>query len=511
MMFTFLNLLIKSGGWLFIFYCAFLWAYRLLLHPLRKYPGPLFAQVSDAYCGYFAARRCLHLQTYKNLLQYGPVLRQSPNRLIFNSVKAFKDIYQNERFIKSHLYTAAQPDLQNVFLVADRKLHRPKRKLVSGVLSDHSLRNFEPTMLQQINIFLKQILVSSNNPINLTPRCRYLGLDIAGHLGFGYDINLQTEDTYRFLSGALIAGSTRTNLCMQFPPLAWLRTGVIMRFVPNSLRARLLALINKMIATRVAQPVDANNDLLAAYMRETDTDVRQLTQSSLWTEGVFFFSAGGETVAVTLAAAFFYLSRNRDCYDQLATEIRGTFGTDGDIYSGPRLTSCRYLRACIDETLRMSPPVPCTLWREAVSHDQPLLVSGHVIPPGTQVGVNIYSLHHNEEYFPNPFQYMPERWLGSNTTKMANCDAFVPFSIGTRGCAGKTMAYLELSLALAKVLFHFDFDLAPGVMGHLGAGKAGKSKGREREGEYQLYDNFAASHDGPSLVFYARDVPRDWE
>ncbi|KAI0160396.1 cytochrome P450 [Xylariaceae sp. FL1272] len=391
------SLFIGYGGWQCILYCAFLWVYRLLLHPLSKYPGPLIAQVSDAHCGYLAVKRCLHLQSCKNLQQYGPVLRQSQNRLIFNS---------NEQPVKSHFYSAAQPDLQHVSLVADKKLHRQKRKLVSGVLADHSLRGFEPVMLQQINVFLKQLLGLNNEPINLTLRCRYLGLDIAGYLGFG------------FCLGALIAGSIRTNFCMQFPLLAWLRTGVILRSVPSSLRANLFALTNEMIATRVAQPVDAKNDLLATYTRGIDTDVRQLTQSSLWTEALFFFSAGGETVAVTLAAAFFCLSRNRHCYNQLATEIRSTFSADENIYSGPRLTDCRYLHARINETLRMSPPVPCILWREAV----PMI--SHFYP-----------------------------------SRLANRGAFVPFSVGTRGCAGKTMAYLEVSLVLAKVLFHVDFDL----------------------------------------------------
>ncbi|KAI1320140.1 cytochrome P450 [Xylariaceae sp. FL0255] len=432
-----LSLLVGYGGGLCILFFGFVWSYRLLLHPLRKYPGPLIAQASDAYCGYFAVKRCLHLQTYKNLLRYGPVLRQSPNRLVFNS---------NEHFAKFHLYSAAQPDLQN-------------RNLVSRVLADRSLRSFEPTMLHQVNIFLKQLFVSSNQPINLTPRCRYLGLDIAGHLGFGYDINLQTEDTYRFL------------------------------FSPEP------------------QPNDAKNDLLAAYRNETDTDVKRLTQSNLWTEAVFFFQL--ETVAVTLAAAFFYLSLNRDCYDQLAKEIRSTFRDDEDISSGPRLSSCRYLRACIDVTLRMSPPVPCTLWREAASNDQPLTVGGHVIPPGTQVGVNIYSLHHNAEYFPSPFEYMPDRWLGDTTAKMAKRDAFVPFSVGTRSCEGKTMAYLEVSLVLAKTLWHFDFELAPEDLGNIDTGKVGNPKVESVKANTQIYDNFAASHDGPVLVFHPRAVSRE--
>lgn len=79
--------------------------------------------------------------------------------------------------------------------------------------------------------------------------------------------------------------------------------------------------------------------------------------------------------------------------------------------------------------------------------------------------------------------------------------AFAPFSIGVRSCAGKAMAYLESSLIIAKTLWHFDFEPAPGDLGRIGVGNLGNSDGRGREDEYQLYDIFAASHSGPYSAF----------
>ena len=83
--------------------------------------------------------------------------------------------------------------------------------------------------------------------------------------------------------------------------------------------------------------------------------------------------------------------------------------------------------------------------------------------------------------------------------------AFTPFSLGTRGCAGKAMAYLEASLVMAKTLWHFDFETAPGEIGRVGAGVPGKKDGRGRVDEFQLYDAFTAAHDGPNLIFRLRD------
>lgn len=157
---------------------------------------------------------------------------------------------------------------------------------------------------------------------------------------------------------------------------------------------------------------------------------------------------------------------------------------------------------------RMSPPVPSIPWRQQAAEDpqkgEPLIIDGHVIPPGTQIGVSAYALHHNEDYFPSPFTFQPERWLDSaQAAKMR--PAFMPFSIGSRSCAGKAMAYLEASLVVAKTLWHFDLEAAPGRLGCVGGGGPGKGPGRERPDEYQLYDILGSSHSGPYLVFQPRD------
>lgn len=209
-----------------------------------------------------------------------------------------------------------------------------------------------------------------------------------------------------------------------------------------------------------------------------------------------------------MSALFFYLSRNPESYNRLAHEIRSTFTSGGDI-TGPKLTNCRYLRACIDEALRISPPAPGILWRERVPHDdvdKPLIIDGQPIPPGTIFGVNTYSLHHNEEYFPDSFTFKPERWLDPDNPEAAKLtrEAFAAFSIGPRACAGKPMAYLETSLVLAKTLWYFDFEVPAGPQSNIGAGRADLGPGRNRPGEFQLYDVFNTAHDGPYLSFKPR-------
>jgi cytochrome P450 len=126
----------------------------------------------------------------------------------------------------------------------------------------------------------------------MTPTCRYLGLNIAGYLGFGYDLSLQTNDVHRFITNAITFGNYRVNTTMQFTPLSQLRPGVLMDLFPNSLRAKLMAILRKMITSRLAQPPDAKQDLLSVFTVQSDVSIKNLRQESLWTEAVFFFAAG---------------------------------------------------------------------------------------------------------------------------------------------------------------------------------------------------------------------------
>lgn len=221
---------------------------------------------------------------------------------------------------------------------------------------------------------------------------------------------------------------------------------------------------------------------------------------------------GGTTTSAALSAIFFYLSRDPIVYAKLANEIRTTFESGRAIKTGPLLSGCKYLRAVIDETMRNAPPFLGTFWREQdPSHKRPFVVDGHVIPPGTIVGVNPYSLMHNETYFPGPFHFRPERWLadsqdeeGVDARALAH-KAFTPFAAGETGCLGKGMAYHEISLTVAKTLWYFDFQSPLGEAGTLGEGQPGRTDGRHRKDEYQLFDIATADHDGPNLVFKPRE------
>lgn len=233
---------------------------------------------------------------------------------------------------------------------------------------------------------------------------------------------------------------------------------------------------------------------------------RGFSKDELWGESNLLIIAGSDTTSTALAATFFYLVHNPFAYQKVAKEVREAFSSSDAIVHGPTLNSCVFLRATIDEAMRLSPPVAGALPRQVLPGG--LTVDNHFIPEGIDVCVPHYAIHHNPDYYPKPFDYIPERWVrDSASAAMASHlddahSAFCPFSVGPRGCIGKGLAYVELSVALARVLWQFDCRLAPGTT--VGEGKPDLEEGRRRTMEYQLKDTFTSVKDGPLVQFRAR-------
>jgi cytochrome P450 len=204
-----------------------------------------------------------------------------------------------------------------------------------------------------------------------------------------------------------------------------------------------------------------------------------------------------------VAGLFFYLTRNPKTYAKVCKEVRSAFNSADEIELGPTLTSCTYLRACIDETMRISPSVGSALWREV---ERPgAEIDSVYVPGGCDVGTGIYSIHHNPDYYPDPFNFKPERWLvaedGVTADDLALAQsAFNPFSLGPRGCIGRGLALAEMQLLMATILFRFDFK----KQGNEGEGKIGAELGRDKPWEYQLRDHVTSAKEGPIIQFRER-------
>jgi len=208
---------------------------------------------------------------------------------------------------------------------------------------------------------------------------------------------------------------------------------------------------------------------------------------------------GSDTTATTLAAVTHYLTGSPRCYRRACEEVRATFATSDEICFGPQLNSCQFLRACIDEALRLSPPGGSALWREVDTGGAQ--IDGEFFPAGCEVGVGVYAIHHDKRYWDNPFGFAPERWLhpsqDGKTSKGAPAKKpYVPFGMGPRGCVGKPLAIAQMMLTLATLLRDFDFR-------RMDQAESWADQAATHT-EYELEEHITSSRKGPVLCFQPR-------
>lgn len=179
---------------------------------------------------------------------------------------------------------------------------------------------------------------------------------------------------------------------------------------------------------------------------------KEVTERYIMGNAQTLIVAGSETTASALAAITFWLLQNPACLRALQAEVRGAFASPADI-TGDAAARCEYLHGVVEEGLRLSPPVALALPRDCPG----AVIDGHAVPAGTIVGVENFAMAHDPRYWAEPEAFRPERWIGDGLGD--NKGAFQPFSTGPRACLGINLAYLEMRVVLAKVVYHFDFEL----------------------------------------------------
>nr|CAB3464991.1 unnamed protein product [Digitaria exilis] len=176
------------------------------------------------------------------------------------------------------------------------------------------------------------------------------------------------------------------------------------------------------------------------------------------------FGAGSETSATTLEWALAELIRNPKAMRRATAEVRDAFGTLGTVPEHA-LGELRYLHLVIRETLRLHTPLPLLLPRQ--SREEACRVLGYDVPRGATVLVNAWALGRDERYWPgDPEAFRPERFeaeAGGVEVDLKGADfELLPFGAGRRMCPGMAFGLANVELALASLLFHFDWEV-PGL------------------------------------------------
>lgn len=165
---------------------------------------------------------------------------------------------------------------------------------------------------------------------------------------------------------------------------------------------------------------------------------------------------GSETSATLLSGAIYYLLKNQSWLEKLQAEVRDMFSTDSDI-TFTSTASLKTLNAIIHETSRLYPPIPISLLR--VVPKGGASVAGTYIPQDTKIGIPQYAAYRSSRNFTNPENFDPGRFMGDDTYSEDKRSILQPFSVGPRNCIGKNLAWAEMRIILARLMWHFDIEM----------------------------------------------------
>lgn len=162
-----------------------------------------------------------------------------------------------------------------------------------------------------------------------------------------------------------------------------------------------------------------------------------------------------------MSATFHFLAHHPEVLRKAVNELQSTFSGENEVTIGAILESCKYLQACINEAMRMTPSVPNPLPRFVLPEGT--AVDDEWIPAGTIIGASQYAVYRNPEQFREPDRFLPERWLENERdfegmeNKEQSQHTFLPFGSGPRTCVGWKLAWWETNLTIARTLLQYDW------------------------------------------------------
>ncbi|KIJ06968.1 hypothetical protein PAXINDRAFT_91187, partial [Paxillus involutus ATCC 200175] len=166
--------------------------------------------------------------------------------------------------------------------------------------------------------------------------------------------------------------------------------------------------------------------------------------------------AGRDTTAGTLTFVIYMLSQHPDVLRRLREEILSMVGS----LRRPTLEDMRemkYLRAVINETLRLYPAVPFNVRTTTVPTVLPGIRGGKpiYIPANTRAAYSVFLMHRRKDLWgPDAEEFDPARFLDERVQKYLTPNPFIfaPFNAGPRICLGQQFAYNEVSYFLIRLL-----------------------------------------------------------
>eukprot|EP01087_Luapelamoeba_hula_P020945 TRINITY_DN722_c0_g1_i1.p1 TRINITY_DN722_c0_g1~~TRINITY_DN722_c0_g1_i1.p1 ORF type:complete len:545 (-),score=100.57 TRINITY_DN722_c0_g1_i1:97-1731(-) len=354
-----------------------------------------------------------------------------------------------------------------------------QRDVAKPLFRQNSLQEMVPVFVKDTAVFLKKLSTAVETPVDIQNLFMRFTLDTFTEIGFGHNANSLTSET-----GSRFAPSFDY---IQFEIFRRAMNPLREYFTKNKFNRALQDVdefVYKIIADRRKEPVESltgKRDLLSRYLLMTGDDIdsaspevqdgtapQQHALEATGTNGysdqylrdilMNFVIAGRDTTAILMTWTVYSLCKHKDIEAKVMAEIDSVL--QGCQPTWEDVKKLKYLRAVLDETLRLYPPVPAN-YKQAAEDD--VLPGGYVIRKGTEVALNAYTIHRLEKYWgSDALEYRPERWLVDGFRQSMHPYQYFPFHAGPRVCLGKTMALTEAAILLASIYQKYTLQLVPG-------------------------------------------------
>ncbi|KAJ0598314.1 putative geraniol 8-hydroxylase [Helianthus annuus] len=212
--------------------------------------------------------------------------------------------------------------------------------------------------------------------------------------------------------------------------------------------------IDKRLQTRSTSLRD--NDVLDSLLNLNQMDESAFSRNDMRHLFFNFFIGGTDTTSTTLEWAMAELIHNQDKLATARLEIIKLMENKEKIIQESDIPQLPYLQAVIKETLRLHPPVPFLIPRQALHNIE---IQGFMVPKNAQILCNLWAMGRDPKVWSHPDTFMPERFLQANVDYRGQDFELIPFGAGRRICPGLNMAHRMLHIMLGSLIQKFDWKL----------------------------------------------------
>ncbi|KAL2349697.1 cytochrome P450 [Cryomyces antarcticus] len=417
------------------------YVYRAFFHPLSRIPGPLLPRVTSLWLYYHSYRGTECTAIHRLHQQYGSVVRVAPNEVDISDGAGLAPVYTGRGgFLKARCYENFDIDGHPSIFSALDPAHRASRaKPVVPMFATSAIRARSDILYGCVDRMVARMQAESKSgkPVNILNLSRSLAVDVVSAYLFGKDYGGVSEESKELSASQFVNAFVAVGRFFYLPNTVFVALELpSAKFWPSREVDESMAAIEDFVGKLVDEACEEDGTYQARMLKAGISKHETAAQCK---DLVF---AGTDSTGMNLSTICWHLAQQPERYTQLRQEILSNPSTDPQ--------TLPYLTAVIKEGLRVSMANPTRLPR-VVPAAGGWSFADYWFPPGTVVGAQIYSLHHNPSVFSSPYAFRPERWLGSGVDKAMLRD-HMPFGLGHRQCIARNLATAELFVAVQRLI-----------------------------------------------------------